>query len=212
MSVLPVAEAMKRLETDGFLESRPRVGTRVCRPTARDVREQYEVREALECQAARLFAEKAAPGERREIEQLARELDDLFNRAQGESDPEFLYFVRSRHVRFHLRIAECAGCRALRQILEKNHVLMFTWLFDIAARRPVLSRRHHRELARAINRGTPDEADRAMRTHTREGVEAIMRALAESPPHEESPPARRAPRIRAEAARARVPLTGRIRS
>jgi DNA-binding GntR family transcriptional regulator len=180
MSVLPVAEALKRLENDGFVKSRARVGTRVCRPTPEDVREQYEVREALECQSARLFAEKASGQERRELEEMARQLDELFNRcAAGESDPQFLYNVRSYHAQFHLRMAECTGCRALREILEKNHVLMFTWLFDMAARRPVLPPRHHRDLVRAINRGTPEEADRAMRLHTREGLAAIMRALAE---------------------------------
>src|SRR5713226_1842843 len=52
MSMLPVAEALQRLENDGLVESRPRVGTRVCLPTAGEIRERYEVREALESQAA----------------------------------------------------------------------------------------------------------------------------------------------------------------
>ena len=60
MSLLPVAEAIQRLATDGLVESRPRIGTRVCLPTAQDIRERYEVREALESQSARLFAEKAS--------------------------------------------------------------------------------------------------------------------------------------------------------
>jgi DNA-binding GntR family transcriptional regulator len=180
MSILPVAEALKRLENDGFIESRARVGTRVCQPTPEDIREHYEVREALECQSARLFAEKASTRERDELQAMAEELDSLFNRCSaGESDPEFLYRVRSYHVQFHLRMAECTGCRALRQILEKNHVLMMTWIFDIAARRPELPPRHHRDLMAAISQGAPEQADAAMRHHVREGVASIMRALAE---------------------------------
>jgi len=39
MSLLPVAEAFQVLERDGLVESRPRVGTRVCLPTAEEVRD-----------------------------------------------------------------------------------------------------------------------------------------------------------------------------
>src|SRR5262250_1089282 len=66
MSLLPVAEALQALEADGLVESRPRVGTRVCLPTAEEIRERYEVREALESQAARLYAVKATAREKRE--------------------------------------------------------------------------------------------------------------------------------------------------
>src|SRR5215831_3384105 len=59
MSLLPVAEALQSLERDGLIESRPRVGTRVCLPGPDEIRERYEIREALESQAARRYAEKA---------------------------------------------------------------------------------------------------------------------------------------------------------
>jgi DNA-binding GntR family transcriptional regulator len=52
MSLLPVAEALQALENDGLVESRR--GTRVCVPTADQIRERYEIRGALESQAARL--------------------------------------------------------------------------------------------------------------------------------------------------------------
>ena len=59
MSLLPVAEALQALESDGLVESRPRVVTRVCLPTADEIRQRYEVREALESQASRLYSVKA---------------------------------------------------------------------------------------------------------------------------------------------------------
>ena len=39
MSVIPVTEAIQRLEMDGLVESWPRVGTRVKVPTAQDIRD-----------------------------------------------------------------------------------------------------------------------------------------------------------------------------
>ena len=78
MSVLPVSDALKRLEEDGLVETRARAGTRVKVPTRTDVRELYELREALETQAARLFAERATAVHRRELRRLAGHVDALF--------------------------------------------------------------------------------------------------------------------------------------
>src|SRR5216117_3413147 len=67
MSFLPVSEALLRLEFEGLLESRPRAGTRVRIPSREDVRGHYVVREALEVQAARLFAAVATPEDRMDV-------------------------------------------------------------------------------------------------------------------------------------------------
>lgn len=181
MSLLPVSEALQRLENDGLVESRPRIGTRVCNPTPQDIRERYEVREALESHAARLFAEKASVRERLELKQMAEHMDALFNRCfAGQQDSDFLFSVHSYHTDLHLRIAECTGCRALRNAIEKNHVLIFNWLYDVAAQRPPLPDRFHRELIESISEGDPVAADAAMRKHIRYGLERVVRNVAEA--------------------------------
>ena len=180
MSLLPVAEALQRLESDGLVESRPRVGTRVYLPSAEDIREHYQVREALESQAARLFAEKSTQRERRELKKMADRMDEMFTQCLAEGSEvsrEFLYEVHDHHARLHLRIAECTGCRALRRTLEKNHVLIFTWLYDVAAQRPPLPQHFHSDLIEAISKGDPEEADRAMRYHVRYGADNVVRGI-----------------------------------
>src|SRR5262245_57242685 len=67
MSVAPVTDALRRLESDGLVESRARAGTRVRVPTEADVRDLYELREALESQSARLFAQRATPAQRLDL-------------------------------------------------------------------------------------------------------------------------------------------------
>src|SRR6476646_8641133 len=57
MSLLPVAEALQKLVSEGRLESRPRVGTRVRTPSRQEIGDRYVLREALESQAVRLFVE-----------------------------------------------------------------------------------------------------------------------------------------------------------
>lgn len=182
MSLIPVAEALQHLENDNLVESRPRSGTRVCLPTPDQIRDRYEVREALESQSARLFTQRARPAERREMQRKAERMDALFNRCfEGETDREFLYKVHQFHAQFHLRLAECTGCHALRQAIERNHVLTYNWLYDVAARRPPLPPRFHRDLMEIINQGDPEIADRAMRRHVRHGLENVVRQFAK--PH-----------------------------
>lgn len=178
MSLLPVAEALQQLERDGLAESRPRVGTRVYKPTASDIRERFEVREGLESQAARLFTQKASASQRQEMQKMADKMDAMYQaRDAGNVSPDFLFDVQNYHSQLHLKIAEYTGAQALHQVLEKNHLLVFTWLSDVAAKRPVLPDGHHRILIDVLCNGTPEEADAAMRVHLRQGRDAILRSF-----------------------------------
>ena len=67
------------------------------------------MREALESQAARLFAQGATDRDRVELEKMGDRMDAMFNRAaSSDNDREFLYGVHSYHLEFHLTIAEGA--------------------------------------------------------------------------------------------------------
>src|ERR1700737_4390725 len=164
MSVVPVTHALRRLEEAGLVESRARTGTRVRVPSETDVRELYELREALETQSARLFAQRATRAQRLELRRLGGQLDTLFGRlpAHGD-DPAFRFAVHSQHVQFHPRIAEGAGSHLLQQMIERNHVLILNWLFDVAARRTPLPSGFHAQLADALVSGDVDRAGAAMR-------------------------------------------------
>jgi GntR family transcriptional regulator, rspAB operon transcriptional repressor len=174
MSVLPVGEALRRLEEDGLVESRARAGTRVKVPNETDVRELYELREALESQSARLFAERATTSDRHELRRMAEHVDVLFSRlATSGDDPAFRFAVHSHHVEFHMRIAENAGSRLLKQMIERKHVLILNWLFDVTGRRTALPPGFHAKLADALVSGDPKTADEVMRAHVRYGLREI---------------------------------------
>jgi DNA-binding GntR family transcriptional regulator len=82
-----------------------------------------------------------------------------------------------------MRIAEHAGSRMLRQMIERNHVLILNWLFDVAGRRTPLPPDFHARLAEALSQGTAATADAAMRAHVRYGFSEVsgqLRALAAS--------------------------------
>jgi DNA-binding GntR family transcriptional regulator len=174
MSVLPVSDALRRLEEDGLVESRPRAGTRVRIPGEEGVRELYELREALESQSARLFAQRSTPLDRQELRRLAEKVDVLFSRlATSADDPAFRFEVHSEHVRFHMMIADRAGSRLIRQVMERKHVLILNWLFDVTGRRTALPPGFHAKLADALASGDPAKADAVMRAHVRYGLSEI---------------------------------------
>jgi GntR family transcriptional regulator, rspAB operon transcriptional repressor len=160
MSLLPVSEAMLRLEHEGLLESRPRAGTRIRVPTPQDVRGHYIVREALEVQSAKLFAEIATPEERAELLKLAARVDTLGAQADGN---RFHYL--SLHEKLHRRIAECARCPALTDAIEKTHALGSTWRCASRNVSPAQPLRRHQELIEALSQGDPALAGEAMRQH-----------------------------------------------
>lgn len=172
MSLLPVSEAFQRLEFEGLLESRPRAGTRVKIPNEQDVRGHYILRQALEAEAARLFAEVATAGERLELQKLAARVDILSAQTDGN---RFLYL--SLHEKLHRRIAECTRCQPLVDAIEKNHVLALTWL--CVARPPSTSRpgRGHRDLVDILVKGTPVVAAEAMRAHINSALKNTLERL-----------------------------------
>lgn len=180
MSVVPVADALRRLEEAGLVESRSRAGTRVRVPSESDVKNLYELREALESQSARLFAERATPQQKLELRRHAEQVDVLFNRlATSDSDPDFAFVVNSHHVQLHMLIAEHARSLLLKEMIDRNHVLILNWLFDVTGRRTALPTGFHARLADALTSGDPDAADSAMRAHVRYGLPEISSQIRE---------------------------------
>lgn len=176
MSLLPVAEALQRLVNEGLLESRPRVGTRVRQPDREEIRDRYTLREALESQAARLFAERATRAQKTEILRMARKLDEYYAHWERlQKDSEFRLAVRRYHVRFHLRIAEIGGSPLLRQAIEREQDLLFSWLSDTAAQVHPLPPRYHSGLAEELCSGDPLRADSAIRAHIRYALEELLK-------------------------------------
>ena len=166
MSFLPVSEALLRLEVEGLLESRARAGTRVRIPTAQDVEGHFVVREALEMQAARLFAQVATAEEKAELQKLAVQVDAMSS--QPESD-------RGLHEKLHRKIAEYSRCQALSDAIEQTHALASTWM---CIGRGSHDMARHQVLIDALSSGDPAVASDAMREHVRSSLANSLERLA----------------------------------
>lgn len=179
MSLPPVTEAFQKLEHEGLLESRPRVGTRVRVPSVEDVRGHYMVREALECQAARLFAGAADALERESLEQLGAELDAMLH----GPDVDRIEYLKL-HERFHGHVPRATGSAAFVASFEKTQLPVWTWIstsvfwadFRTNAE-PRWETRSHAELASALVSKDIVRAEAAMRSHVQSGLDLILKHL-----------------------------------
>jgi len=160
MSFLPVSEALLRLEFEGMLESRPRAGTRVRIPSREDVKGHYLLREILEAEAARRFAEHATASERAGLITMAAKVDALSTKK--DRGPYL-----ALHHRLHSRIAECARCKALSAVIEQTCALSSTWFCLLPRSVAAPATHRHHDLAQALTTLEPEAAAAFMREHVR---------------------------------------------
>lgn len=182
MSLIPVAEALQQLENEGLVESMPRVGTRVRIPTGSEIRGHYQVREALESQAARLFAELAGPVEKRDMVERAVRLDQSAALAGAGQREKINQDFEREHMEFHLALARGSQCDELVTAIMRSRVLVFNWLFNVATAFEPLPANWHGTLMAALIETDPLQADAAMRRHVRfrreETIQQIEQMLA----------------------------------
>lgn len=177
MSLIPVSEALQRLESEGLVESKPRAGTRVRVPTTEDIRGHYIVREALESQSARLFAKMATKEQKTELREMAEYVDKLAAITQKVEAPhryEASFEFERMHLRLHTRVAECSECSSLVDAIERSRVLINNWLFNVSVDIEPLPATWHRDLIKTLSNGDPLEADAAMRRHVTFRQEKIL--------------------------------------
>lgn len=179
MSFLPITEALQRLESEGLVESKPRIGTRVRIPTKTDVLDSFIIREALESQAARMCCEHMTDKEREQLTKSAKHLDDLYRTSAHEvEDSPFLFSVHTYHMQFHMQIAALSRSPRLVKSIEKEQVLIYNWLYDTTMHRTVLPANFHSNLAKAICSGIAETADAEMRRHVQYGLAGVTDGIA----------------------------------
>jgi DNA-binding GntR family transcriptional regulator len=175
MSFLPASEALLRLECEGLLESRPRAGTRIRIPTWQHMQGHLVVREALQVQAAMMFAQCATPEERAELMKLASSLD-----SGGTSDGTDPRERLTLHERLHQTIAEYTHCEALNEEMRKHSALVSAWLCTMRSTIPADAQLKHEPLIKALARRNSEAAAETMRTHVHAEMENTLRALESS--------------------------------
>jgi DNA-binding GntR family transcriptional regulator len=179
VSRVPVREALRALEAEGFVESKPYAGSTVSAIPVEDAEDLFTVREALEAATARRAAKRAAAqlsagapepawwASRKEIAAILDEGDAAIEADRPDLLPEL-------NIRFHLAVAELSGsvslAALLRQIAGK-----IEWLYasDVHSRGKS-SWQEHRAIMAAIDAGDLSAAETRMGAHVRRSRTGYM--------------------------------------
>ncbi|MGW7790942.1 GntR family transcriptional regulator [Streptomyces tricolor] len=173
VSRVPVREAIRALVAEGFVLFESARRTVVRRLTPADVRELFELREALEVYAAGLAASRATP------EALA-ELRDLLDQAARATQAEDAETITDINTRFHDRVLAMAGNGLLISVMEPVDGRL-RWLTRRNEEWPQLLT-EHRALYEAIASGDPARARAHALDHVRANYRSTVRHLFGSEP------------------------------
>lgn len=168
VSRVPVREALRKLETEGLVSRLPRRGVVVSSMTRADLDNLFDVREALEVQAARLATQRARPEELEELAEVVRRA----NEALSQDDTEAFVEMNDR---FHDLVIAMAHNPVLRQVLEPLQGRL-RWILR-QNRNPELVCREHEDLCEAIASGKPARAVKVATTHVRTSREMAVSTL-----------------------------------
>jgi DNA-binding GntR family transcriptional regulator len=189
-----VREALRKLQAGGLVRLEPNRGAVVRGPSARELREAYEVRAELEGLAAELAAGRIRDDELQRL----HEAQAMFGRSvatllawrrdrAGDPPPEDAHdeWIRGNDL-FHLVIQEAAGNSRLRATLADLHTSFprdLTWIV-LGESSHLLEQNvaQHARILHAIERREPADARRRMTDHVRTAGELVVRRFEERTP------------------------------
>lgn len=174
MSRTPVREAMRKLETEGLLDSEPRLGMRVRSLDYNEVIELYEVREIHERAVARIASQKATDIELSEL----KEIQGAFEKVKHIPAE-----MAGLNQQFHFALLQMAKNRFLLRAVQSMQrsllVLGPSTLND--SKRADAAIREHRELIKAIEKRDADKAEEIMSSHLQNAQRTRIRQYQKNP-------------------------------
>jgi DNA-binding GntR family transcriptional regulator len=166
VSRMPVREALKELEAAGFVAIEHRRGTFVRRLSRREILDLYEVREAVECMAARLCADRAT----NDIVALLDEV--MFAMSDAAQRGDAVGYIATDE-RLHELIMQGAGNNPLasyyRLLVLQLHRGLLSSIVTRREGRMERSLAEHQALVGAIAARDAQAAEAAMRAHVQQG-------------------------------------------
>jgi DNA-binding GntR family transcriptional regulator len=171
VSVIPVIEALKQLESEGLVESQPKWGSYVMIPTRKKLEDQYMLRETIECRVVELLAEKGlTPEQEALLRSYARKVDDRIPSEKRQAS----------HYDFHIMLAQFTGYDCFTDILKR--INLFTILcqaMNSRRRESEVPSDWHERIIDAILSGDRVRAKEVMREHVYDSYQIILKEINE---------------------------------
>jgi DNA-binding GntR family transcriptional regulator len=172
----PVREALKLLRAEGLVDERPHHGTYVTRLSARDVRDLYDLRAAIESAAARLVALRRTDADLRSMRRL-------FEQLVAAADSGDIAAISSADLAFHDTLCRVSGNRRIHRVFDR-HVPLLRSLIRLdgviyASYTDIAS--EHEPLLLALESGDPDAAAERFRGHVERARDLVVDYIERNP-------------------------------
>lgn len=173
ISMSPVTRALQRLEQEGLVKIIPRKGTFVENSSPQTMFDHLMMREAIECQAARIYCGKPVEDNMETLLKLARNFDKTSGSGTAAADPGHWF----ADVEFHTYLVGLTRCsdliRAFRSSMQIG-LLVNVSLLSHAAEPP----ESHEEFVRSLTTTDSDAAEQLVRHHLRHDKPSPVQMMA----------------------------------
>lgn len=171
----PVREALRKLESQGLVVSRPRRGFFVRGYTVRELHEIYEARLCLEVYAAGCAVARADADERAA---LWRAYEDILTAAAADTQAQV-----TADFDFHLLIVQIAGNTRIHGLMRTlaTELLTSITLMGTITRNPVFNAETHLPILHAFDNRDAAAAQAALAEHIESGRDEVLRRFPDLP-------------------------------
>ena len=174
ISIIPVREALRLLESEGLVVSVAHVGATVAPISRHSIVEVFTLLEGLETVSARAAAATPPTRTCRSLEELVEEMDRSLEADQQDAWAELNTSSTSRS-------AGCRACRCSTQMLQRalDHWdrVRRHFFSGVLTRRADQAQREHHEMVAQMKRARPERLEQLMRTHNRGALAAYTAHL-----------------------------------
>jgi DNA-binding GntR family transcriptional regulator len=171
VSIVPVREALRMLESEGLVLSVAHVGATVAPISRGSIVEVFTVLEGLETVSTRAAAERAQPGDFRDLDQLTSAMDQALA-------SERLDEWAALNTQFHLAIGRLCRMPMLEQMLRRalDHWdrVRRHFFSNVMLRRADLSQREHHQMLAQMKAGDFSGLERTIRDHNQGALAAYL--------------------------------------
>ncbi|MEE9307766.1 MAG: GntR family transcriptional regulator [Spirochaetia bacterium] len=167
ISISPVNKALHLLAHEGFVKIIPRKGSFVENSNPSSLMDQMMLREAIECQAARIYCGSPVLENRDKLTQIAENL---------EKTPVSYQEHWKYEIEYHSLLVSLSGCSSLIRSF-KNNIRLSLFLSINIYYEETVERQSHVELTESLTVNNPSKAEKIVREHLRSGKPAFLKNL-----------------------------------
>jgi DNA-binding GntR family transcriptional regulator len=172
VSQIPIREALRQLEADGFISIEPYVGATLTDINANFIFEIFALLESLEVICSRVACRCMSDRELDKLAQLIDEMDRSINNPEQWSQ---------ENKQFHLFICECSKnvltMKMMQKVLDHWDRLRLHYLKDVSGRRIGDAQHEHKVTLAAFRSRDVDAVESAIREHNRSALNSYIQHL-----------------------------------